>query len=81
MSSYNDCSVRIRKTQTNLCSFFEVTLHDAQYKTIDGVTAKNRFTAYFSVYKLIVKHCDCSSLYSKFYLTMRLIGYYLYLVW
>lgn len=81
MLDYGDYSVRIRKTTTNLRSFFEVTLHDVGYKIIDEVVAKNRFSAYLSVYKLVLKHCHGTNLYSKCYLAMRLVGYYFYLVW
>lgn len=81
MPSYNDYSVRIRKTTTNLRKFFEVTIHDEQYKVIDEVVAKNRPTAYLSAYKLVVKHCGGLSAYGKCHLTMRLVGYYFYLCW
>lgn len=81
MSIYNDYSVRIRRTKTNLRTFFEVVLYDMRYKVIEEVAARNRIAAYLSTYKLVVKHCTGLPLYDRFYLTMRLIGYYLHLVW
>lgn len=81
MPIYNDYSVKISRTKTNLRTFFEVVLYDMQYKVIEEVAAKNRISAYLSTYKLVVKHCHGLPLYDRFYLTMRLISYYFYLVW
>lgn len=80
MSTYNDYSLRIRRVKTNLRTFFEVMLYNVDYKVMDDIVAKNRMSAYFSSYKLVIKHCNGLPLYDKFYLTMRLVGYYFYLV-
>jgi len=80
MSTYNDYSLRIRRVKTNLRTFFEIMLYNVDFKVIDDIVAKNRMSAYFSSYKLVTKHCNGLSLYDRFYLTMRLVGYYFYLV-
>lgn len=80
MSNHNDYSVRITKTKTNLREFFEVMLYDASYKIVEELTAKSRLLAYISSYKLVVKHCKGLPLYDRFYLAMRLVGYYFYLI-
>lgn len=80
MSNHNDYSVRIIKTKTNLRTFFEVMLYDANYTALEKLTAKNRLLAYFSSYNLVVKHCNTLPLYDRFYLAMRLVGYYFYLI-
>lgn len=81
MKNYNDYRIRIRKTTTNLRTFFEVMLYDVGYMVVEGIAARNRVSAYLSAYKLVVKHCDGLSLYNRCCLTMRLVGYYFYLVW
>lgn len=78
--SYYDYRVCVRRTTTNLRSFFEIVLYDVDFIVVDEIVAKNRLRAYFSIYKLVIKHCKNLTRYHKYYLTMRLIGYYFYIV-
>lgn len=80
MTNHNDYRIRIRKNKTNLRIFFEVMLYDANYKVIENIYSKSRMAAYITAYKLMVKHCSSLGGYEKFYLAMRLLGYYSYIV-
>lgn len=75
-ADYNDYKACIRKEK----NVFQAVLYDKNFKMIENIAARSRVIAYLSIYKLVLKHSGSLSLYEKFYLTMRLIGYYFYLV-